>query len=122
MEYQSRLQLLHYLFGIAKADGYISAEELNTVTKIANYIGVTTKDFESIKAMFIVDTNSDYEILEIKPDASDDEVKKAYRRMALKYHPDKVAHLGEKVQKAANEKFQKLQNAYDNIKKERNMI
>ncbi|MGI6342495.1 MAG: TerB family tellurite resistance protein [Bacteroidales bacterium] len=122
MEYQSRLQLLHYLFGIAKADGVISAEELNTISRIANYMGVTTKDFESIKAMFIVDTNSDYEILEIKPDASDEDVKKAYRRMALKYHPDKVAHLGENVQKAANEKFLKLQKAYDNIKKERNMI
>ena len=69
--------------------------------------------------MYFRDTNSDYLILEITSSASDDEVKKAYRKMAVKFHPDKVAALGEEVQKAANEKFQKVQSAYENIKKQR---
>jgi DnaJ like chaperone protein len=69
--------------------------------------------------MFVKDTSSAYKILEITPDANDEELKKAYRRMAMKYHPDKVAHLGQDVQKAANTKFQELIAAYEKIKKER---
>jgi len=82
-------------------------------------LGVSAADFNSLKAMYFRDVNSDFLILEITSAASDDEVKKAYRRMAVKFHPDKVAALGEDVQKAANEKFQKVQSAYENIKKQR---
>jgi DnaJ like chaperone protein len=71
--------------------------------------------------MFIKDNFHNYQILEITPDASDDEVKKAYRKMAVKYHPDKVAHLGPDIQKSANEKFQELNAAYNGIKNERGM-
>lgn len=121
MDMPLRLQLLHYLFGIAKADGCADTTEVEVIRKISNYLGITQGDFESIKAMFVKDSKSAYKILEITPDANDEEVKKAYRRMALKYHPDKVSHLGEEVQKAAKEKFQELNNAYETIKKERGM-
>jgi len=119
MPHSQRLQIIHYLFGISKADGHVHELELQTIHTIANYIGVRAADFESLKAMYFRDTNSDYKILEIEPSVSDDEVKKAYRKMAVKFHPDKVASLGEEVQKAANEKFQKVQQAYENIKKKR---
>jgi DnaJ like chaperone protein len=59
--------------------------------------------------------------LEIDHGASDSEVKKAYRKMAVKYHPDKVSHLGEEFKKAANEKFLKVKEAYEKIKKERGL-
>jgi DnaJ like chaperone protein len=117
-----RLQLLHYLFGIGKADGDVSAAELKTIEQIANYLGVNTADFTSVKAMYFRDELSDYKILEIESGASDDELKKAYRRMAVKYHPDKVADLGEEAQKTAKEKFQKVQEAYENIKKKRGLV
>ena len=71
--------------------------------------------------MFVKETDSAYKILEISPVATDDEVKKAYRQMAIKYHPDKVSTLGEDIQKAAKEKFQQLSNAYEQIKKQRGM-
>ncbi len=119
MEYQSRLQLMHFLFGLAAADAQVHASELRIITQIAGILGISNTDFESIKAMFVKDTTSAYRVLEITPDASDDELKKAYRRMALKYHPDRLAHLGDEVQKAANAKFQELNAAYANIKKER---
>ena len=122
MEYPSRLQLMHFLFGLAAADAQVHASELKLITQIAGILGISNTDFESIKAMFVKDTTSAYRVLEITPDASDEELKKAYRRMALKFHPDKVAHLGEDVQKAANAKFQELSAAYDKIKKERGIV
>lgn len=119
MEHPLRLQLLHYLFGIANADGKVDKSEINTLREIANYLGINEKDFESLKAMFYKDTDSAYKILEIEASASEDEIKKAYRKMAVKFHPDKVSHLGEEFQKSAKEKFQKVQDAYEIIKKER---
>jgi len=122
MEYPSRLQLMHFLFGLAGADNQVHAGELRTITQISTILGIRNTDFESIKAMFVKDTTSAYRILEVTPDASEEELKKAYRRMALKYHPDRVAHLGDDMQKAANSKFQELNAAYEQIKKERNIV
>jgi len=121
MDYSSRLQLLHYLFGIAQSDGHIDDNEINVINTIARFLRLSTADFQSVKAMFVKDTQSAYKILEITSTASDEEVKKAYKKMAIKYHPDKVSHLGEDVQKAAEDKFQVLNAAYDEIKKQRGL-
>ena len=119
MEYPSRLQLLHYLFGLSSADGQFNPKEVEMIGLMAGYLGVEKQDYESIRAMFVKDLNSAYKVLEILPEATDDEVKAAYRKMAVKYHPDKVAHLGDDVQTAAKEKFQQLSAAYEEIKKQR---
>lgn len=119
MEHSARLQLVHYLFGIANADQNVDKSEVQTIERIAQYMGISEKDYASIKAMFYKDASSAYKILEIKESASDDDVKKAYRKMAKKYHPDKVRQLGEAHQNAAEEKFLKVQEAYETIKKER---
>jgi DnaJ like chaperone protein len=121
MDYSSRLQLLHFLFGIAQADGMIDSAELSTIELIAQNMGLNLKDIDSIRSMFIKNTDAAYKILEVGPTATNEEIKKAYRRMAIKYHPDKVSYLGEDFQKAAKEKFQKVTEAYDDIKKERNI-
>ena len=113
--------LLYYLFGIAKADGNVDKAEMQIIETIANYLGLNAKDFESLKAMHYKDSESAYKILEIEPSAADDEVKKAHRKMAMKYHPDKVRGLGEQHEKSAQEKFIKVQDAYEQIKKERGM-
>lgn len=120
MEHPMRLQLLYYLFGIAKADGNVDKNEIQIIETIAHYLGLNAKDYESLKAMHYKDTESAYKILEIDSTVADDEVKKAYRKMAMKYHPDKVRGLGEQHEKAANEKFINVQEAYEQIKKERN--
>ncbi len=119
MNYSARLQLVHFLFGIAQADGQVDDREEALIKQICQQMGIQDSDYVSIQAMFIPNTNGDYKILEIEKSASDDEVKKAYRRMAMKYHPDKVSQLGTDVQNAAKEKFQRLSQAYENIKKER---
>lgn len=121
MNYSARLQLLHFLFGIANADQKIDVSERKLIEHIAREMGISDSDFQSIQAMFIKNTDSDYKILEIEPDATDEELKKAYRRMAMKYHPDKVSHLGEEFQDAAKKKFQAVSQAYENIKRERGL-
>ena len=117
----SRLQLIHYLFGLSNADGSIDPAEISIIEQIGRYLRIEAADMNSIKAMYYRDAHSDYKILEAEENASDEEIKKAYRRMALKFHPDKVAQEGEAVQKAATEKFKKVQEAYENIKRKRGM-
>jgi DnaJ like chaperone protein len=116
---ESRIHLVHYLFGIAKADGSVSSAEIDVIRQISNLLQIPTVEFESLKNMFYRDTNSDYKVLGIEATATDDEVKKAYRQMAIKFHPDKVAQMGEEFQKGAKEKFQQIQDSYEAIKKAR---
>ena len=121
MQPEVRIQLVHYLFGIAKSDGDVSQSELNVIQQIADMMDVPRMEFESVKSMFYRDTNADYTVLGIEASATDEEVKKAYRQMAIKFHPDKVAAMGEEFQKGAKEKFQKIQDSYEAIKKSRGM-
>ncbi|CAI8363852.1 MAG: Chaperone protein DnaJ [Bacteroidetes bacterium MED-G17] len=120
MQISARIQLLHYLFGVAKADGHISQSELDLLKDIANYLNINPSEFNSIGAMFKTESiESAYQVLEIDSSASVEEIKKAYRKMARKYHPDLVANLGPEHSKAAEEKFKKVQAAYERISKER---
>ncbi len=119
MEHPLRLQLLHYMFNIAKADGHVHQSEVDIINQIANYLGISEKDYKSIEGMFHKDVEHAYVILEISKSASNVEVKKAYRRMAVKHHPDKVSHLGDEFRLAAKDKFIRIKEAYEQIKKER---
>lgn len=119
MPVSQRLQLLHYLCGIAQADAVISTAEMNILHRIASALRIPKQDSDSVFAMFGGTVDDAYKVLEIEPSATDEEVKKAYRRMALKHHPDKVSTLGEDVRKAAEEKFKQISMAYEKIKKER---
>jgi DnaJ like chaperone protein len=122
MAYPERLQLLHYLFGISMADGYPQPMEVETIEIIADYLGINRHDFISLRSMFVKDVDSAYKILEVEPNCTDEELKKAYRKMAMKYHPDKVTHLGDEVKKSAEEKFREVGAAYENIKKQRGLV
>ena len=119
MAHASRLQLLHFLFGIAKADGFVSQNEVDRIKTMAGYLYINNQDFESIKAMFYDESGSAYKILEITKSATNDEVKKAYRKLVKKHHPDKLRNQGDEVLKGAEDKFRKIQTAYEQIQKER---
>jgi DnaJ like chaperone protein len=121
MDYPSRLQLIHLVYGIARADGDISDAELAVIEEIAFGLGLSAADIHSVKNMYFQSADWAYHVLEIDSRASNDEIKKAYRQLALKNHPDKVAYLGEEIRKKAQEKFQKINEAYEAVKKERKM-
>ena len=122
MDHSARLELIHFLFGLSQADGQVHPKEVEVINTISSYLGNNQADLESLKAMFIQDTNAAYKILEIESTATDTEVKKAFRKMASKFHPDKVSHLGDDFQKFAEEKFKKVNEAYQQVKQERNFV
>lgn len=117
--YEVRLQLVHFLFGIAAADGVVSEQETGKIHEIAGFFRISYRDFESVKAMFVRSADNAYKILEIEASVSDAEVKKAYRQMVKKYHPDKVRSEDEAIKKGAEEKFREVQKAYEQIQAER---
>ncbi|MBQ6203080.1 MAG: TerB family tellurite resistance protein [Prevotella sp.] len=123
MSYEQRLQLLAFLCEIARADGNVPKSEIEALRWIASSLGLSSKEADS---MLNLDSGSNnleaaYKVLEISPDATDDEVRKAYRKLALKHHPDKVATLGEDVRKAAEKKLQEINAAKDLIYKSRGL-
>jgi len=117
--YSLRLQIIHFLFGIANSDGVISTIELNKLSQISTLLHIKNLDFESIKAMFIRKVGNAYRILEIDRSATESEIKKAYRMMVKKYHPDKLVNVDDTLKKGAQEKFREVQKAYENIRKEK---
>ncbi len=122
MDYSSRLQLIHILYNISAADSRFEQAETQVIRSISDMLGISATDYDSIRNMFIPATDSAYRILEAERSATDEELKAAYRKMALKYHPDKVSHLGEDFRKSAEEKFKSVNEAWDRIKKERNIV
>lgn len=123
MNYSQRMALLHFLYSIAHADGELHPSEDRLLARLASDLGLHAADVRSIAAMFAprADPGAAYRVLEVSPDASDDEVRRAYRRMSMKHHPDKVAHLGPEFQKTATEKFQRVNAAYAAIKQARGL-
>jgi len=121
MDHPSRLELIHVLFGLSSADGETHTKEIDIIQTIARYLNINDTDFASMKAIFVKSTESAYKILGIELSNTNDEVKKAYRKMAKKYHPDKVTHLGEELRVLAEEKFKAVNKAYKDIKLERGM-
>lgn len=144
-----KLVILQFLFGFSQADGSMRQEEMDAIQYISDLCGISRSNFEAVKSMFVgfyyggyqqnyddytyggnssygsqpsqSTLENDYKILEVSPDATDEEVKKAYRAAAKKHHPDKVSHLGEDVRKAAEVKFAQVNEAYERIKKSRGM-
>ena len=123
INHSSRLEIIHFLFGVAASDNDIHLKEVETIKRIATYMNINPYDFESIQSMFLakagVSSEQHYTILGITKDATDIQVKKAYRKMAVKYHPDKLQGVSEDIKKLAEEKFLKVKESYEQIMKGR---
>ena len=123
MDYSQRLQLVSFLVTIAQADGSVVQAEIQALRDVAASLGISAADVDSMLNLRSSknDLEAAYKVLGISPSATDDEVKAAYRQMALKHHPDRVAKLGEDVRKAAEKKFQEINDAKDKIYKARGL-
>ena len=121
MGYEERLQLLSFLAKIAQSDGSVCQAEIEALKEVATAMGMSAQEVESMLNLGGNTLEQAYKVLEIESTATDDEVKAAYRKLALKHHPDRVATLGEDVKKAAEDKFQQINNAKEMIYKARGM-
>lgn len=124
LNYSMKLEMLNLLFAIAYADGEVVPSELIVIQRISGVFRISSSDFSSIQALFMkhVDADWAYKALEIEPSATNEEIKKAYRNMAKKYHPDLVNELGEDIKKSATEKFRSVNEAYESLKKQRGIV
>ena len=121
MSYEQRLQLLNFLAMIAKADGHVCDQEIVALREVAAAMGLSASEVDSMLNLGTDTLEAAYKVLEISPSATDDEVKAAYRKLAMKHHPDRVASLGEDVRKAAEEKIRQLNEAKEKIYKARGL-
>lgn len=121
MSYEQRLQLLSFLANIARADGSLPQVEIDALKEVAAAMRLTPREVDSLLNLGGNTLDEAYKVLEVDPSATDEEVRKAYRRLALKHHPDKVEALGDDVKKAAEEKFQQINQAKEIIYKARGL-
>ena len=121
MDYSQRLQLLNFLTMLAKADGEVAAVEIEALRNIAVWMGLNVTEADTMLNLKKDDINSAYKVLAVSPSATDEEIKKAYRKMALQHHPDRVAALGENIRLAAEKKFQEINDAKEKIYRSRGL-
>ncbi|MCX7029443.1 MAG: TerB family tellurite resistance protein [Spirochaetes bacterium] len=115
-----RLLLLRLLLQIAQADreGVSRAEE-EMIRRIAALLGIADPFYRQARAETGRGAGRAFEILGVSPDAGAEEIKAAYRKMAMENHPDRVASLGPELVKIAEEKFKAIQEAYDQVRREK---
>lgn len=121
MGYSERLQLLSFLAMVAKADGSVPPEEVAALKDCARWMGLADADADSMLGMGGSSLDDAYKVLGVPPTATDDEVRKAYRKLALANHPDRVATLGEDIRRAAEKKLQEINEAKERVYKARGM-
>lgn len=121
LTYEERLQLLRFLAMIAKSDGNVCDKEIEALKEVSSAMGLSSAEVDSMLNLGRNTLDAAYKVLEIDSSASDDEVKAAYRKLAMKHHPDRVASLGDDIHKAAEEKFRQINEAKDQIYKARGL-
>ena len=116
--------MIDVLLRLSVADGALSDSEEKLISSAARIFRFSEQKYNELKARYAPDFEKYYAILGIHSRASDDEIKRQYRKLVKEYHPDTIASKGlpEEFNKFANDKFREIQDAYDTIKKERGMM
>lgn len=137
----SKLQLIHFLIKVSIIDGYLSTSEFQALSEITQKLNLTYHQLNSILAMYSFTSEKEERqkkqykkhsvktktskiklalaILEITESSTNDDIKKAYRKLVVLYHPDKTMHLDKYLQKGAKEMYQKVNDAYDFLKEDK---
>ncbi len=115
--------MMDVLLRVSAADGNISTEEEVLLLSAARIFNISNSAYSNLKKRYVKETNKYYAILNCDENATDQEIKKQYRKLVTEYHPDKIESKGlpEEFVKFANDKFIKIQEAYDHIKKQRGL-
>lgn len=121
MPEEHRLQMIAFLAGIAKADGNVDSSELDAIREIARMIGVQESVVDQMFSLGGQSLDDAYRVLGVSPDATDAEVKAAFRRLTLQYHPDRVATLGDDVRRSAEQRFKEINEAKERVYAARGM-
>ncbi len=127
-KYEPRLILLELIYQVLYTKTQVPDAELQVARNIADYLQITDYDKRTIEAKYkygqqqqatggrrVADHH--YAILGLEPGADAETIKKAYRKLSMKYHPDKVSHLGSEFRAVAEEKMKEINAAYDFFKK-----
>ncbi len=117
--YEEKLSLLRIVYMVAFADKEFHASEENMINQIIGLLEISADDAFEIRGEFSSDHDKHYRILNTTRDATVEDIKKAYRLLSKKYHPDRVTHLGDEFARLASEKFQKINESYEKIKSEK---
>ncbi len=115
--YEDLLILMRMVYMVALADRRIDPREEEMIQEVVRLLGINEQDHRAIRGEFIKDEEGAFRILGLSSSASKEEIRKTYREMAIKYHPDKVSHLGEEFRELAKEKFQQINASYQEIRK-----
>lgn len=139
LNYTEKTEILRYLFQLSYVDGNLNQAELSVLQSISYKFNINQQDFLYIKNTFFyynrqqssyegrsprpqyTNLDNDYAILGVSSSDSNEDIKKAYRKLAIENHPDKIEHLGEVARKKAEENFKKINQAYQRIKKQRGL-
>ncbi|MEJ6694900.1 MAG: DnaJ domain-containing protein [Chitinophagales bacterium] len=124
LQREGKIQVITFLFGLTHAAPHSNFKQDGILEDIAKLMGMAQQDFETIKrkaskkekqkTSYFQSSNQNiaYQVLGVSEGVSEEVLKKAYRKMVLKYHPDKT-----KIAKdIASKKFQEIQEAYDSIR------
>lgn len=128
----TRSQIIYFLTGLALINGKVSSSELNFLKQINRDLELDPDNLTKIIAIYAAynehrkqteekrssskkKTSYAYEILGVQKDATQEEIKKAYRKLVKIHHPDNFATGTESQQKMAAEKFVEIQNAYESL-------
>ncbi len=114
-DYSARLLLLECLNDIARADGNLHPSEIAVIQRVAVLLQVSENDSRRMESAEV--KKSDYEVLGVSRDASQDDIRRAYLELVKKYHPDRVAHLGDEFKELAHKKFVEIQSAYEKLQR-----
>ncbi len=118
-----KLVMLELLYQIAHSDFEFHAKEEEFLNKVVKLLGISSEDQQTVYNRHSGTSSASssgngqyYKVLGLAEGASQEEIKKAYRELVKKFHPDVVAHLGEEFRRLSEAKMKEITQAYEKLK------